>query len=668
MSKVSIKITHGNTIYEPPIEDDIELTYERVGSPGKLTFTVIKDENVPVKFTEGDTVDLYTGDAPRFKGYIFTISHDKDEQISVTCYDPLRYFKNKYTYCFTQKKASAIVKALCKDFNIPTGIIEDTGYVIPSIIEENSSALDICQTAIEETLLSTGKMFVLYADNGKICLRDSTNMIMDHLIDAESAQNFDYTSSIDSNVANSVVLYYKPSNNISGTATEEKVASANYSNGASAIVNLARTQIGTKESPMGSNNVKYNTSYYGRAVSGSAYPWCCAFIWWIFKEAGMSSLFYGGQKTAYCPTAVNWFKNKGQWVTKDYRAGDIVFFDYNGDGLADHVGIVESVESSNRLITIEGNYSDSVQRVSRSSQIMGAGRPDYSAYEIPTTGYSSVTVGGSTINIPSGLGKVHTYMGWQLITAKTSQQYKLRQKAGTKFDSNGYGKINGRYVIACTTTYGKVGDYVDFYQEDGTIIHGIIGDIKNQNDSGCNKWGHNNGTCIVEFVVDYNTWYPSHSNPGTSGNHPEWNQNITKAINYGSYFDNPSWSGNTNDTPSSITISSAGTKEAIQVYNAQNGAKIKEWGLLRHFEEIKTPSIGKTKAKQLLDLYCRKNRELKISDAVGISAIRGGVLLPVELKVGEVNVKNYMLVEKVTHKYKTDNHTMDLTLEGAWKD
>lgn len=147
---------------------------------------------------------------------------------------------------------------------------------------------------------------------------------------------------------------------------------------------------------------------------------------------------------------------------------------------------------------------------------------------------------GTTINIPSGLGSVHTYMGWQMITSTTSTQYKLREQAGMNFDEEGFGKINGRYVIACTTTFGKVGDYIDFYQEDGTIIPCIIGDIKSRNDAGCNKWGHQNGHCIIEFVVDKNSWYNSgHPNPGNAACHPEWNKNLRKAVNGGSYFKKP---------------------------------------------------------------------------------------------------------------------------------
>ena len=142
---------------------------------------------------------------------------------------------------------------------------------------------------------------------------------------------------------------------------------------------------------------------------------------------------------------------------------------------------------------------------------------------------------GTTITLPLGLGSVHTYMGWQCITATSSTQYKLREVAGMKFDEDGFAKIGDRYVVATTTTFGKVGDYIDVYQEDGTVIKCVIGDIKNQNDAGCNEWGHNNGQCVLEFVVDKNSWYGT--NKTVNGIHPEFNKNITKIVNKGNYFD-----------------------------------------------------------------------------------------------------------------------------------
>ena len=118
------------------------------------------------------------------------------------------------------------------------------------------------------------------------------------------------------------------------------------------ILDIARREIGTKESPAGSNKVKYNTAYYGREVSGGNYAWCCAFVWWCFQEAGASGLFYGGGRTAYCPTLKTY--HKGQAVTGDYRPGDVIFFNFKGAKNAAHVGICESWDGK-YITTIDGN-------------------------------------------------------------------------------------------------------------------------------------------------------------------------------------------------------------------------------------------------------------------------------------------------------------------------
>ena len=84
---------------------------------------------------------------------------------------------------------------------------------------------------------------------------------------------------------------------------------------------------------------------------------------------------------------------------------------------------------------------------------------------------------GITVEVPEGLGNIHTYMGWQMITDTSSNQYKLREAAGMNFDEEGFAKIGDRYVVATTTTFGNVGDYIDVKLEDGTVIKCVIGDI-----------------------------------------------------------------------------------------------------------------------------------------------------------------------------------------------
>ena len=107
--------------------------------------------------------------------------------------------------------------------------------------------------------------------------------------------------------------------------------------------------------------------------------------------------------------------------------------------------------------------------------------------------------------------------------------------SGAKYD-NGIATYDGRYLIACTTTYGQVGDKVDFYLSDGTKIPCIIADIKNPNDPGCNEWGHNNGQNVIEFEVA-RAYYNQYGNPGNNGWFSEWGgKRVTSATNLGSIW------------------------------------------------------------------------------------------------------------------------------------
>lgn len=154
------------------------------------------------------------------------------------------------------------------------------------------------------------------------------------------------------------------------------------------ILDLARGEIGVKESPAGSNRVKYNTAYYGSEVSGPAYPWCVAFLWWVFRQAGAGQLFYGGKKTASCTALNTYHQGQGQGVTGDYKPGDIIFFNFSGGRSTDHVGICERFDGST-LTTIEGNTGTGndanggavMRRTRYLKNVVAAYRPAYSKEE-----------------------------------------------------------------------------------------------------------------------------------------------------------------------------------------------------------------------------------------------------------------------------------------------
>ncbi len=209
MAKMLLTIQHNGRVFSPPVMEGVTIEWERTGSPGKLTFTTIKSTVENMSFQEGDPVCFYYDDKPVFMGYVFTKKRDREQHIEVTCYDQIRYLKNKYTYVFENKTATQIVDALCKDFNLTTGDMDNTAYVIPAVAEENKAALDIVLDVLEETLLNTGNMFVLYDDFGKLKVKNCANMISTTLIMEDTAENFDYSSSIDKETYNSIILYYK---------------------------------------------------------------------------------------------------------------------------------------------------------------------------------------------------------------------------------------------------------------------------------------------------------------------------------------------------------------------------------------------------------------------------------------------------------------------------
>ena len=102
-----------------------------------------------------------------------------------------------------------------------------------------------------------------------------------------------------------------------------------------------------------------------------------------------------------------------------------------------------------------------------------------------------------------------------------------------------------------------------------------------------------------------------------------------------------------------------------EVYIAQDSSHMNAWGVLQYFDTLQKGENGQAKADALLKLYNSKTRNLKITNAVGDTRVRAGSMIVVNLNLGDVNVKNFMLVEKVKHTFKLDEHFMDLTLRGG---
>ena len=132
---------------------------------------------------------------------------------------------------------------------------------------------------------------------------------------------------------------------------------------ANQLLTIARKQLGICENPPGSNNVRYNTWYYGREVMGSAYPWCMVFVQWVFAQAGVKLPV----QTASCGALMNAAKAAGCWVTAGFKPGDVVIYDFPGG--------VQAVEGNTSQSGSQSNGGMVCRKNRPGKYIVGAVRP-----------------------------------------------------------------------------------------------------------------------------------------------------------------------------------------------------------------------------------------------------------------------------------------------------
>ena len=134
------------------------------------------------------------------------------------------------------------------------------------------------------------------------------------------------------------------------TSDSESLAGVEFVNGTrpgnQAVVDIAKSQVG---------NVGGQPywSWYG---FNSRVEWCACFVSWCYGQMGLSEPRFAACQSQGIP----WFQSHGQWGGRDYAniaPGDAIFFDWDLDGSADHVGIVVGTDGS-RVYTVEGNSSD----------------------------------------------------------------------------------------------------------------------------------------------------------------------------------------------------------------------------------------------------------------------------------------------------------------------
>ena len=141
----------------------------------------------------------------------------------------------------------------------------------------------------------------------------------------------------------------------------------------------AAARPGAVRSPIGSNNVKYNTWFYGHKVHGDPFMWCAVYQSWTAAAAEIPEEII--PKRASVLQMRDFFQAQGR-IFQRPKVGDLVIFITSATQR--HIGFVEMVLDDGTFTTIEGNFSDRVMRVKHSpgeSNIFGYGRPEYDKVE-----------------------------------------------------------------------------------------------------------------------------------------------------------------------------------------------------------------------------------------------------------------------------------------------
>lgn len=178
---------------------------KRTGSPGTLELEIVKRAVFDVDC--GDTVRFSVNGTLVFYGWIFSTSRDRWGTLRATCYDRLRYLKASASYTFYAQSAGQIISQIAADLQITTGAIADTGYLIPSLVEEEQTCLDIIGDAVDQTLLNTGRLYTFYDDGNGLALAEAGSMLAGTLIgDKSNLTEYTLKDDIDSQTYNSVKL------------------------------------------------------------------------------------------------------------------------------------------------------------------------------------------------------------------------------------------------------------------------------------------------------------------------------------------------------------------------------------------------------------------------------------------------------------------------------
>lgn len=177
---------------------------KRTGTPASLDFTALPGT---VDWQLGGILSLRIDGVGIFYGFVFGVETDHRGMVSIRAYDQTRYLKNKATYVIEGKRADQLLTQIAAEYKLTAGVLANTGYVIPSMTEDNKTLFDIVLKALDLTLVNTGKLFYLWDDFGALRISAVEDSKLDLVLgDNSLVTGYSYAEDIDGETYNRIKL------------------------------------------------------------------------------------------------------------------------------------------------------------------------------------------------------------------------------------------------------------------------------------------------------------------------------------------------------------------------------------------------------------------------------------------------------------------------------
>lgn len=174
------------------------ITFKTVRQGSAWSLEVEVYNSTKIEFEHGSPIAFKKDDKELFFGYLTKIKYSKDAKVTLTFHDQKKYLLRNINFVAKDKNVNQIVSAIAEDFSLKVGELKGSSAVLSPQLKEDKKALDIIQEAMDESLVQSGELLVLFDKFGELTLTTPKNLPIQYIIGNESfLTEFDYESSIE---------------------------------------------------------------------------------------------------------------------------------------------------------------------------------------------------------------------------------------------------------------------------------------------------------------------------------------------------------------------------------------------------------------------------------------------------------------------------------------